>query len=73
MDNLLSFSHLQEIFFLWRPALSDPDDDLMFELAVASNCRYIVTHNLRDFRGMEKMGIEAVTPSDFLKLIEERT
>lgn len=73
LDYLLSASHLQEIFFLWRPGLSDPDDDLILELAVAASCRYVVTHNLRDFRGTEKWGIAAVTPSEFLKLIEKET
>ena len=70
LDFLLSVSHLQEIYFLWRPVLPDPDDDLLFELAVAANARYVVTHNLRDFRGMEKWGIRAVTPSDFLELLK---
>ena len=69
LDYLLAASDLQEVFFLWRPFLPDPDDDLILELAVAAGCRYIVTHNLRDFRGVEKFGIEAVAPSDFLKLI----
>jgi|SRR4051812_39987370 putative PIN family toxin of toxin-antitoxin system len=69
LDFLLSVSHLQEVFFLWRPALSDPDDDLILELAVAANCRYIITHNLRDFRGTGKWGVTAIAPSDFLKLI----
>jgi predicted nucleic acid-binding protein len=70
LDFLLSVNHLQEIFFHWRPALSDPDDDLIFELAVAANARYIITHNLRDFRGMEKWGIGAVSPSNFLKQVK---
>ena len=70
LDYLISMSHLQEVFFRWRPALSDADDDLILELAVAAGCRYIVTHNLRDFRGTESWGIAAVTPGDFLKLIK---
>ena len=36
---LLSVSHLQEVFYLWRPGLPDPDDDLILELAVAAGCR----------------------------------
>ncbi len=71
LDFFLSVSHLQEIFFHWRPALSDPDDEIVLELAVAAGCRYIVTHNLRDFRGIEKWGIDAVAPGVFLKLIEK--
>jgi len=45
-----------------------PDDDLILELAVAASCRYIVTHNLRDFHGTQKWGVTAVTPAAFLKL-----
>ena len=73
LDFLLSASHLQEIFFLLRPALPDPGEDLILELAVAAGSRYIVTHNLRDFRGTEKCGVTAGSPSDFLKLIEKET
>src|SRR5438874_2096093 len=47
---LASEAHLQEIHFLWRPFLTDPDDDMVLELAFAAGCRYIVTHNVKDFR-----------------------
>lgn len=73
LDFLISKSQLREVFFRWRPALPDPDDDLILELAAAASCRYIVTHNVRDFRGMEHWGIVAVTPGDFLKLIQKAT
>ena len=73
LDYLIMVSQLQEVFFRWRPALPDADDDLILELAVAAGCRYIVTHNLRDFRGTEQWGIAAVTPGDFLKLINKTT
>jgi predicted nucleic acid-binding protein len=73
LDFLISTSHLQEVFFRWRPALPDADDDLILELAAAAGCRYIVTHNLRDFRGVEQWGIAAITPGDFLKLIKKAT
>ena len=73
LDFMISVSHLQEVFFRWRPELPDPDDDLILELAAAAGCRYIVTHNLRDFRGVEKWGVTAVPPGDFLKLIQKTT
>ncbi|MEI7780420.1 MAG: putative toxin-antitoxin system toxin component, PIN family [Planctomycetota bacterium] len=66
---LASQSHLQEIYFLWRPFLKDSDDDMLLELAVAANCRVIVTHNVRDFVGVEKFDIVALAPGQFLRLI----
>jgi putative PIN family toxin of toxin-antitoxin system len=66
---LASIAWHQDIFFLWRPWLSDPKDEMVLELAVAANCRYIVTSNVRDFRNIESFGITAIKSSDFLHLI----
>lgn len=63
---LASHAHLQDIFFLWRPFLPDPDDDMVLELALAAGCSWVVTHNVDDFRGSEQLGIRAVTPREFL-------
>jgi putative PIN family toxin of toxin-antitoxin system len=57
----------QEIFFLWRPYLRDPNDDLILELAVAAGCDAVVTHNVRDFGGAERLGVRVVTPGTFLQ------
>lgn len=77
MDDLLDFvcqiAHRQSIFFLWRPCLPDPKDDLVLELAVAARCESIVTHNQRDFAGTEQLGVRIDTPRDFLRLFEEST
>ncbi len=51
---LASQAHLQEVHFLWRPFLPDPNDDMILELAFAAGCRYIVTHNVKDFHGSEE-------------------
>lgn len=66
---LASQAHLQEIHFVWRPFLPDPDDDMVLELAFAAGCRHIVTHNVRDFRGSERLGVVAMTPREFWNLI----
>ena len=66
-------AHLQEIHFLWRPFLPDADDDMLLELAFAAGCRHIVTHNVRDFRGSEQLGVTAISPGDFLELIRPRS
>ena len=69
LDYFCSVAHLQEIFFLWRPLLPDPKDDLVLELAVAAGCRTVITYNVRDFRGGESLGISAQRPGPFLKAI----
>jgi putative PIN family toxin of toxin-antitoxin system len=66
---LASVAHLQDVHFLWRPFLRDPDDDMVLECAVASSCQFIVTHNMRDFRGTESLKVRAITPADFLTLL----
>ena len=36
LRKLLAYSHKQSIYFSWRPSLKDPNDDMVLELAVAS-------------------------------------
>ena len=60
-----SQAHQQEIHFLWRPFLPDPDNDMVLELAFAAGCRHIVTHNRKDFRGSEQLGIPPSLPAIF--------
>ena len=68
---LASIAHLQDIYYLWRPQLRDPNDDMVLELAVAAQAKYIVTHNIRDFQNL-KFDVVAITPSDFLKLLRSK-
>ena len=70
---LASQAHLQEIHFLWRPFLPDPDDDMVLELAFAAGCRHIITHNVKDFRGSEQLGVSALSPRDFLNLVRKKS
>lgn len=67
LDNLCKFSRHQKVYFLWRPYLPDPKDDLVLELAVAANTNTIVTHNLKDFIRIDKFGVEAITPKTLLE------
>ena len=71
IDSLCSMAHHHKIYFLWRPFLTDVNDELVLELAVSANCEYILTHNVSDFRGSEKFGIRAITPKEFLQVIRE--
>ena len=59
-----------EVYFLWRPQLADPDDEIVLEAAVNGRAKAIVTHNVRHFQPAPgEFGIEVVTPGAFLKRI----
>lgn len=69
---LVSIAHKQAVHFLWRPWLKDPKDDMVLEAALASQSRYIVTYNLKDFlnRSIEEtFKIYPVSPQQFLNII----
>ena len=70
LDNLCDLSEYQKIYFLWRPYLRDPKDDHVLEVAVASKTQIIVTHNIKDFKGVEKFGIKAIPPGKLLEVIK---
>jgi putative PIN family toxin of toxin-antitoxin system len=71
VDYLCAVGKRQRIHFLWRPLLRDPNDEFVLEVAVAASCQYIVTHNIRDFAGAERLGVNIVRPSQFLRQLEE--
>ena len=66
LDRIAYLGEQREIFFLWRPYLKDPKDDLFLELAVESNCDYIISYNKSDFIGIDKFSIQVLTPKEFL-------
>ena len=67
LDYICQVAQRREIFFLWRPFLKDPNDDLVLELAVESESEFIITYNRRDFTGTEAFGIKVLTPKGFLQ------
>ncbi len=76
IDDILNFicfiAEQRKIFYLWRPFLRDPKDDMFLELAVESECDYLITFNKKDFQGIETFGIKVLTPKEFLKVIGEK-
>jgi predicted nucleic acid-binding protein len=69
LDYHCAVGEQHQIFFLWRPYLADPHDDMVLELSVTGHCDYIVTYNTRDFAGSERFGIRPLTPDEFLTQI----
>lgn len=69
LNSVCSVAEEAFIYFRWRPFLTDPKDDLVFECALASGATHIVTHNVSDFRGTDVLGISVVTPNQFLSIL----
>ena len=72
IDAICLISFHQKINYLWRPFLRDINDDMVLEVAFNANAKYIITHNIRDFKGVEdKFNIQILTPKLFLEKIGE--
>ncbi|MBL9177005.1 MAG: putative toxin-antitoxin system toxin component, PIN family [Verrucomicrobiaceae bacterium] len=62
-------AHRQQIYFLWRPILPDPKDDMVLEVAIASGATHIVTFNRKDLRLAAQFDITVLTPAGFIRLL----
>ncbi len=71
LDYLCGMANQREIFFLWRPFLKDPKDDMILELAVSAQGEVIITYNKKDFVGVDQFGLQVMTPKEFLERIGE--
>ena len=69
IDYLCQVAVRQPIFFLWRPLLRDPADDMVAEAGFAAGAEAIITHNRRDFVGVESLGLAVLSP----RVLEEDT
>ena len=67
LDYLCSMANQREVFYLWRPFLRDPKDDMVLELAVSGRCEAIITYNKKDCVGVDQFGLRVITPKEFLE------
>jgi predicted nucleic acid-binding protein len=71
IDHLCAVGQQTAVWYQVRPAVADPDDELVLEAAVASGSQWIVTHNTRDMEsGASRYGIEVITPGEALRRLE---
>jgi putative PIN family toxin of toxin-antitoxin system len=71
LDVLAGVIQAVEIRYLWRPQLTDADDDMVLECAVNGSARHLVTFNVDDYAGSaERFGVRPLTPGQLLKEIE---
>jgi putative PIN family toxin of toxin-antitoxin system len=71
LDYICSIAEHRSIYYLWRPFLPDPKDDMVLELAVESEADIICTFNIRDFSGADQFDINVLTPQKLLQTIGE--
>ena len=65
----LSVSQWVNIYFLWRPNLTDEADNHLIELALAGNASSIVTNNLKDFQNTDLLfpNLSIVRPEQIIR------
>lgn len=71
LDAVAAVGEPVRLAFLWRPALRDPDDDMVLEAAVNGRADPIVTFNVRDFREVAvRFGVKVLAPGEAWKALE---
>ncbi len=57
------------IYYLWRPNITDENDNFLIELALAGNATHIITNNISDFTHSELIfpELKIVNPEQMLK------
>ncbi len=70
VDAVLAMAEPVEIYFLWRPQLRDPNDEMVLEAAINGQAEAIVTFNRRDYgHATRRFGIAVLSPSAALETI----
>ena len=70
LDGLALVGKRVRFAFRWRPALLDPNDDMVLETAVNGHADAIVTFNQRDFESVAgRFSCRVMRPWEFLRVL----
>ena len=70
LDQVVAVGEPIELAYLWRPALRDPNDDMVLETAVNGHVDALVTFNERDFAAAsQRFNIQVMRPQDMVALL----
>ncbi len=69
LDYICQVGNQRKVYYLWRPFLEDPKDDMALELAITAECEFIVTYHQKHFQDIERFGLSVITPKEFLQKI----
>jgi putative PIN family toxin of toxin-antitoxin system len=60
-------------YFLWRPRLRDPDDEMVLDAAVSGGVDAIVTFNVQDFLpGASQFNLQILPPGEALRQLRRK-
>ena len=72
LDAVIAMAEPVKTYFLWRPQLRDPNDEMVLEAAVNGQADLLVTFNMRDFGLVpSRFGIEVMIPRDAIERIRQ--
>ena len=73
LDAVATVAEPVRLSYLWRPTLTDPQDDMVMETALNGSADLLVTFNLRHFRQAAKtFAVQVLSPADALQRLEEQ-
>ena len=74
LDMLALRCYRTKVYYLWRPQLKDPNDDMVLETAISGSADAIVTFNRKDFIGAaDKFNIKVMLPNEYLTTLRRLT
>ena len=69
LRTLLAKADFIQIYYSWRPASPDPDDDLVIDCAMDANA-WLITATIKDFRAAQAdLGLQVITPLEFIGVL----
>lgn len=72
VQTVISLMEPVTTYFLWRPQLNDPNDEMVLEAAVNGGANVLVTFNKRHFGIVPNhFGIEALTPAEVIRRVRQ--
>ncbi len=71
LDAVVALMEPMDVWFLWRPQLRDPGDELVLEATVNGRADAIGAFNRRDFRSAaDRFGVEILLPAEAIRKIQ---
>jgi predicted nucleic acid-binding protein len=72
LDAIIATAEPVPVYFLWRPQLRDPNDEMVLEAAVNGRADAVVTFNVRDYGNVPaRFGVDLLLPREAIARIKQ--